>query len=225
VGLGNVHLRHVIHRAVAIETADAPVNVRRVVVINVIDRAIQPHPLDWLAAFPALLHRLQLGIILRHLRMAVHACGCVGHIRLRGHFHEAVTIPAVHSQLVHVNIVWKWHGLNWLVSDFCVLRRGVIPCGSGQATSDHDHADDHLEGYPIRPAWKEIRHGARQPPRRGCAAAKLPMNENCRQDRLRSDAAKWLRLIVPGEQRGFYKFAARGQNKISFSNFTAAVTR
>ena len=48
----------------------------------------------------------------------------------------------------------------------------------------------------------------------------LPMNENCGQDMLRSDAAKWLRLIVPGEQRGFYEFTARGQNKISFSNFT-----
>jgi len=44
------------------------------------------------------------------------------------------------------------------------------------------------------------------------------MDENCGQDRLRSDAAKWLRLIVPGEQRRFYKFKARGQNKISFSN-------
>ena len=43
------------------------------------------------------------------------------------------------------------------------------------------------------------------------------MNENCGQGTLRSDAAKWLRLIVPGEQRGFYKFKARGQNKISFS--------
>jgi hypothetical protein len=87
-----------------------------------------------------------------------------------------------------------------------VLRRGVIPCRPGQATSDHNHADDHLEGYPIRPAWKEIGHGAKRPPRRRCAAAKsatadssggeLPMNENCGQDRLRSDAAKWLRLIV-----------------------------
>jgi hypothetical protein len=42
------------------------------------------------------------------------------------------------------------------------------------------------------------------------------MDENCRRDRLLSDAAKWLRLIVPGEQRGFYKFKARGQNKFLF---------
>jgi hypothetical protein len=34
---------------------------------------------------------------------------------------------------------------------------------------------------------------------------------------------RWLRLIVPGEQRGFYKCTAGGQNKISFSNLTAAL--
>ena len=146
VGLGDVNHRHVIDRPVATETADAPVHVRRVIVINVIDRAIQPDPLDWLTAFPALLYWLQLGIIFRHLRVAVHARRSVGHVRLRGHFHEAVTIPAIHPQLGHVNIVRKRHRLDRLVSDFCVLRRGVIPCGPSQGTSDHNHADDHLEG-------------------------------------------------------------------------------
>src|SRR5207344_1570853 len=58
MGLGDVNHRHVIDRAVTTKTADAPVHVRRMVVINVIDRAIQPDPLDWLTAFPALLHRL-----------------------------------------------------------------------------------------------------------------------------------------------------------------------
>src|SRR4029450_8357150 len=37
VGLGDVPLRHVIDRAVAAETADAAIHVRRVIVINVID--------------------------------------------------------------------------------------------------------------------------------------------------------------------------------------------
>src|SRR4029077_1450087 len=113
VGLGDVNHRHVIDRAVATETADAPVHVRRVVVINVIDCAIKPHPLYGLTALPALLDRLQLGIVFCHLRMAIHACRSVGYVRLRGHFrraikacasvgsvgwpahfHEAVTIPA-----------------------------------------------------------------------------------------------------------------------------------
>jgi hypothetical protein len=48
------------------------------------------------------------------------------------------------------------------------------------------------------------------------------MNKNCDQDTLRSDATKWLRLIVLGEQRGFYKCKAEGQNKNSFSDSRAA---
>jgi hypothetical protein len=51
VGSGDVNHRHVIDISVATVTADAPVHVRRVVVINVIDRAIQPDPLDWLTVF------------------------------------------------------------------------------------------------------------------------------------------------------------------------------
>ena len=135
------------------------------IVINVIDRAIQPNPLDWLTAFPALLYWLQLGIVFRHLRVAVHARRSVGHVRLRGHFHEAVTIPAIHSELGHVNIVRKRHRLDRLISDLRVLRRGVIPCRASQTTDDYNHADGYLERYPIRPAWKEIRHGVRQPSR------------------------------------------------------------
>ena len=206
VGLRDVNRRHAVHRTVAAETADAPVHVRRVVIINVIDRAIKPHPLDWLTALPALLHRLQPGIVFCHLRVAVHACRSVRHVRLRGHLHEAVTVSAIHPQLGHVNIVRKRHRLNRLVSDFCVFRRGVIPRGSGQATSDYNHADEQLEGYPIRPAWKEIGHGARRPLHRRSAAARsatgdsshgeLPLKQNCGQDMVRSDAAKWLRLIV-----------------------------
>ena len=226
VRLCDVNDRHIIYISVATVTADAAVYVRGVIVINVIDGAIQPDPLDWLTALPALLHWLQLGIIFRHLRVTVHACRSVGDVRLRGHFHEAVTIPAVHSQLGHVNIMRKRHRLNRLISDLRVLRRGVIPCRAGQTADDHNHADGYLERYPIRPAWKEIRHGVRQPSRRRCAAAQfatadssggeLPMDKNCGQDRLLSDAAKWLRLIVPGEQRGFYKFKGRGQNKFLF---------
>src|SRR5512132_2420615 len=72
VGLGDVNHRHAIDRSVATETADASIHVRRVVVINVIDRAIEPHPFHWLTALPAFLNGLQLGIVFCHLRMAVH---------------------------------------------------------------------------------------------------------------------------------------------------------
>ena len=198
VWFGQIHRRHVIDWTVAAETTDAAVHMRRMIVINIIDRTIQPHPFDRLTALPALLDRLQLGIVFCHLRVAVHACRSVGDVRLRGHFHEAVTVPAIHTQLGNVNIVRKRHRLDRLVSDFGVFRRSVIPRGCGQATSNHNHTDDHLDRYPIRPAWKEIGHDARRPRRRRCAPAKpatadsshgeLPMNENCGQDMLRSDA-------------------------------------
>ena len=200
VWLGDVNRRHVVHRTVAAKATDAAVHVCRVIVINVINRAIEPHPFDGLTALPAILHRLELWIVLCHLRVAVHARLRVGHIGLRGDFHEAVTIATIHAELCHVNIVRKRHRLGRLVSDFRVFRRGVIPRGGGQAATDHNRADDHLDRYPIRPAWKEIGHGARRPPRRRSAVPRsaaadsshgeLPIDENCAQDVLRSDAAK-----------------------------------
>src|SRR5262249_32921589 len=46
VWLGQIHRRHAINWAVAAETTDAPVHMRGMIVIDVIDRAIDPHPLD-----------------------------------------------------------------------------------------------------------------------------------------------------------------------------------
>ena len=97
VGLGLIDHWHVIDRTVATETTDAPVHMRRVIVINVIDRAMDPHPVDWVARLPARPHWLQLWIVLLHLRVAIHAGLGVGHVRLRRHLHEAVTITAIHS--------------------------------------------------------------------------------------------------------------------------------
>ena len=200
VWLGDVNCRHVVHRTVAAEATDTAVDVCRVIVIDVIDSAIKPHPFDWLTALPAFLHRLELWIVLCHLRVAVHARLRVRYIRLRSHFHEAVTIATIHAELCHVNIVWKWHRLGRLISDFGILRSCVIPSGGGQAANNHNRANDHLDRYPIRPAWKEIGHGTRRRQCRRSAAAKsatedlsrgkLRMDENCAQDEFRSDAAK-----------------------------------
>ena len=64
---------HVIHVAVAAEATDAAIDVGRVIVKNVIRRAMNLHPLDRFASLPTLPDRLQLRIVLLHLRMAVHA--------------------------------------------------------------------------------------------------------------------------------------------------------
>jgi len=97
VWLGLINHWHMIDRTVATETTDAPVHMRRVIVINVIDCAMDPHPVDRVAVVPALPHRLQFWIVLLNLRVAVHAGLGVRHVRLRRHLHEAVTIPAIHS--------------------------------------------------------------------------------------------------------------------------------
>ena len=73
VRLGVINHRHVIDRAVATETTDPAIHVRGVIVINVIGRAMELHPLDRLAGFPALPYRLELRIVLLHLGVAVHA--------------------------------------------------------------------------------------------------------------------------------------------------------
>ena len=49
VRLGQVYRRHVIDRTMATETTDAPVHVCGMIIINVINRAIDPHPVDRIA--------------------------------------------------------------------------------------------------------------------------------------------------------------------------------
>src|SRR5205807_3123403 len=64
VRLGVINHWHVIHLPVTARAADAAVHVRGVIVINVIGRAMQLDPLDWLAAFPARPHWLELRVVL-----------------------------------------------------------------------------------------------------------------------------------------------------------------
>jgi len=172
VWLSHIHYRHVIDRTVTTETTDAAVHVRGVIVINVIDRAVDPHPVDRVAAVPALSHRLQFWVVLLNLSVAVHAGLGVGHVRLRRHLHEAVTIPAIHPQLRDVNVMRERNRLDRLITDLGIFRRGVIPRGARQSTHHHDAADQDFDRHPIRPAWKEIRHGylsAAAPGTRGSA--------------------------------------------------------
>ena len=90
--------------------------------------------------------------------MAIHAGLGVRHIGLGRHFHKAVTIPAIHSQLRHVNIVRKGHRLDRLITHFRIFRRPVIPCRRSQPADDDNAANHELDGQPICPAWKEICH-------------------------------------------------------------------
>ncbi len=114
VRLGMIDDRHVIDLAVAARATDPAVHVRGVIVINVIGRAMELHPLDRLAGFPARPHRLQFRIVLLHLGMASHAGLGVGQIRMRGHVDKTVAITAIHSELRDVHVVRERHGLDRL---------------------------------------------------------------------------------------------------------------
>ena len=68
VRLGVIDDRHVIDLAVATRAADPAIHMRRVIIKNVIGRAMKLHPLDRLARLPARPHRFELRIIFLHLR-------------------------------------------------------------------------------------------------------------------------------------------------------------
>ena len=172
MGLRQVYRRHMIDRAVTTETANAAVHVRRVIVVNVIDSAIDPHPLDRVLRFPALPHRFQLRIIFLYLRVAIHAGLSVRHIGMRRHFDKAVTIAAIHSQLGHMDVVWKRDWLDWFVTNFRVLRRPIIPGRRRQTTDHNDGTEEQFKRYPVGPAWKEVGHG--KSGKRGAAGQNPP---------------------------------------------------
>jgi hypothetical protein len=132
---------HLIHLAVAARATDAAIHMRGVIVINVIGRAMELHPLDWLPGFPARPHRFKLRIVLFHLLVTRHAGLRVRQIRVRRDIDEIVAVTAIHPELLDMHIVREWHRLNRLVSDAGILRRDVIPGPGGQPANDH-HATD-----------------------------------------------------------------------------------
>src|SRR5437868_14052699 len=97
VRLGHIHYWHVINGAVATEATDAPVHMGRVVIIDVIDSAMEPDPLNRLARLPTVPDRLKLRIIFLHLLLIRHAGMCVRQIGLCSYFDKAVAISAFHS--------------------------------------------------------------------------------------------------------------------------------
>ena len=149
VRLGHIYYWHVIHGAVATEATDAPVHMGRVVIIDVIDRAMEPDPLNRLARLPTAPDRLKLRIIFLHLLMTRHAGLRVRHVGLRRDIDKAVAITAIDSQLGNVNIVGKRDRLNRLVADLGVFRGDVIPGAGGEAADYHHAADGQLQWQPI----------------------------------------------------------------------------
>ena len=145
------------------ETTDATIHMRRVVIKDVIDGAMEPHPFNRFAGLPAFSNRRELRIVFLDLRVAVHAGLRVRHIRLRRHFDKAVAIAAIHSELGHVNVVRERHRLDRLIAYLGIFWRDVIPRRRAQSARDQNAGDCHLQRQPVAPAWKEVRHNQRKP--------------------------------------------------------------
>src|SRR5437016_1558503 len=102
VRFGHIHYGHVIDGAVATEATDAPVHMGRVVIIDVIDRAMEPDPLNRLARLPTAPDRLKLRIIFLHLLMTRHAGLRVRHVGLRRNIDKIG------------KILWRFQMSKWL---------------------------------------------------------------------------------------------------------------
>src|ERR1700720_1261391 len=101
---------------------------------------------------------------------------------MRRDFDKAVAITAIHPELGHVDIVWKRHWLDRLITDPRIFWRDVIPRGRGQSADDQNSADRHLQRQPVAPAWKEICHKISGRPASPDTAATLETNSRPSQD-------------------------------------------
>ena len=149
---------HFIDRAVATVAAHTAIHVNSVVKVGVVGNLVDADPVDGLTGLPALTHRSQLRAVSLDLGVAGHTGLRGRHIRVRGDLNETMTIPAIHPELLHVDDVRERNGLGGLVADTGVLRGEII----GQPAGDHRHyrayTDHQLQGKPVRPFWKKIRH-------------------------------------------------------------------
>jgi hypothetical protein len=159
-----INLRHMIDLAVTTEAADAAIDVRGMVIINVIGRAMDLYPLDGLVRFPTRADRLELRIVLLHLRVAIHARLRVRQIRMRRHVDKTMAVTTIHPKLRDVDIVRKGHWLGGLITDPGIFRRDVIPSPGRQTTDNKHTANGDFKRQPGRPTWKEVRHKTSGPP-------------------------------------------------------------
>jgi len=157
---GLIDDRHLIDLTMAARAADPTIHVRGVIIINVIGRAMDLHPLNRQSGFPARPHRLKFRILFLHLRMTRHARLGVWKIRMRGHIDKTMAIAAIHPELRNVQIMRKGGWLDRLITDTRIFRSNVIPGPRRQTANDDHPADRDFEREQICPAWKKIRHNA-----------------------------------------------------------------
>jgi hypothetical protein len=159
-GLGLIDDTHLIDGTMAAVTAYTTVHMDGMIEVGVIRQAVNLHPGNRLTCLPALAHSGETGAIGKNLALAMTVdTGLRGReIRVGGNFHEAMTVTAVHSELLHMEGVGKGDRLIRLVANAGVLRREVIPDSKRDGCANNQHTDKELERQPIGPSGKKIRH-------------------------------------------------------------------
>ena len=99
----------------------------RVVEIDVIRQLVNLHPFDWLVRiFVTGPDRLKFGVIGPNRAVTVHTGVSRRHVRVPRLLHPVMAVPAVETQLLHVNGMRKGHRLGGLKPDPGVLGREII---------------------------------------------------------------------------------------------------
>jgi hypothetical protein len=93
-----------------------------------------------------------------NLLVTVHTNLSGWQIRVRSDLDKAMAIPAIHSQLGHMDIVREGYRLNRLVTDARIFGRSVVPRGRGRSANNQSAAHRNLQREPVGPAWEEICH-------------------------------------------------------------------
>lgn len=158
LGLVLVNDFHFIDRAMAAVAAHATIHVNGVVEISVVRHLVDAHPIDRLAGFPTLAHGGEFWTISLDLSVASHTGLSCRHVGVRSHLDEAVAVSAIHTELLDMDDVGKGDRLVGLVADARVFRGEVISETTGNHRDQRADANDQLQGKPVSPFWKKIRH-------------------------------------------------------------------
>ncbi len=149
---------HLVDRSVATVAADTAVHVNSVVEVGIVWEFVDANPVDRFPSFPAFTNSRELGTIGFDLRVAGHAGLGGGNVGVRSHLNEAMTITAIHPELLDVDDVGEWNWLCRLVADPCVFWGEVIGNGRHQKGDNCASANDQLQGNPVSPLWEKICH-------------------------------------------------------------------
>ena len=152
--------RHLIDPSVARCTADAFVDMDRVIEINVIGKIVDARPFDRDAGFPAFADGFEVGRGGKKLRVAVHARFRRRHSGAGGAFDRSVAIAAVDAIIADVVLMAELNGLRFDDVRLIPVRRArkteknKIDRECGDSAGSHERCARNR----VRALLKKLRH-------------------------------------------------------------------